>query len=194
LYDCCGDLRRARIGHELKLADYRLPRIIITCGPQALQETLMNQALEQLTKEIGLAAPEKEPLRLAFSLACATRVRHLLEDACIIDCLDALAHYVEGRLDRAALAHFQSEAARLANQHRGSKSIDGCGHAAVSASYAVANALNGKALEAASYAAYAIVYAEGGYAAVAERVAFEAEFSWQLATLAALATQVPGRC
>jgi hypothetical protein len=61
--------------------------------------------------------------------------------------------------------------------------MNGCGHAAVSATYAVANAINGKALQAASYAAYATVYASGGYAAVADREAFEPEFAWQLAAL-----------
>ena len=44
-----------------------------------------------------------------------------------------------------------------------------------------------KALEAASYAAYATVYAQGGAAAVADRAAFEPEFCWQLASLTALA-------
>jgi hypothetical protein len=60
--------------------------------------------------------------------------------------------------------------------------MNGCDHAAVSATYAVANAINCKAL-AVSYAAYATVYASGGYAAVADREAFEPEFAWQLAAL-----------
>ena len=149
----------------------------------------MNQRLKQLATKIGLDSPENEQLRLAFSLACAARIRHLLEEQRAIDCLDALSQYVEGQLDRVGLRHYQNEAARLANQHKGSKSIDGCGHAAVSATYAVANALSGKALEVASYAAYAAVYADGGYAAVAEQESFESEFSWQVATLATLAAQ-----
>src|SRR6188768_3718683 len=65
--------------------------------------------------------------------------------------------------------------------------IDGCGHAAVSGSYAVANALAGKALQAADYAAYAMVYGQGGYGAVADRQAFEPEFRWQVSCLASLA-------
>lgn len=85
---------------------------------------------------------------------------------------------------------FAAEAARLANHHQGSKSIDGCGHAAVSATYAVAKAVEGKALEAASYAAYAVVYAQGGSAAVADHESFEPEFGWQLSALASLANQV----
>jgi hypothetical protein len=38
-------------------------------------------------------------------------------------------------------------------------------------------------LQAASYAAYAVVYASGGYGAVIERESFETEFSWQLKIL-----------
>ena len=51
----------------------------------------------------------------------------------------------------------------------------------------MAKALAGKALEAADYAAYAIVYGQGGSAAVAERASFEPEFFWQTGCLAALA-------
>ena len=57
--------------------------------------------------------------------------------------------------------------------------IDGTAHAAVSATYAVVNALAGRALDAASYAAYATVYAYGGYA-VNDPQSFEAEFAWQV--------------
>ena len=60
----------------------------------------------------------------------------------------------------------------------------------MSASYAVANALQGKALEAASYAAYATVYAQGGSGAVADRASFESEFAWQQASLQSLAGQL----
>jgi hypothetical protein len=56
----------------------------------------------------------------------------------------------------------------------------------VSATYAVANAVQGKPLEAASYAAYAIVYAQGGSAAVADPESFEPEFQWQLSLLSSL--------
>ena len=62
----------------------------------------------------------------------------------------------------------------------------GLAHAAVSATYAVANALAGRALDAASYAAYASVYAYGGYA-VNDPSAFESEFDWQVRTLRELA-------
>ena len=82
-----------------------------------------------------------------------------------------------------------ADAIRLANSHQGSRSVDGCGHAAVSATYAVAKAVEGKALEAASYAEYAAVYAQGGYAAVGDRESFAPEFAWQLSTLESLAAR-----
>ena len=79
--------------------------------------------------------------------------------------------------------------ANLANKHQGSESIDGCGHAAVSATYAIANALAGKACQAAEYAAYAVVYGRGGSGAVADRESFEPEFQWQVACLSSMVNQ-----
>lgn len=149
----------------------------------------MNHALDQLAKEVALLDPAHERLRLAFGYACAMRVKHLLEEPEVDACLCGLGAYLAGAVDRDRLRDLVVEAARLANHHQGSKSIDGCGHAAVSATYAVAKAVEGKALEAASYAAYSAVYAQGGYAAVAESGSFEPEFQWQLGTLAALANQ-----
>ena len=146
----------------------------------------MNPALERLAAELQLSDPQHEQLALSFCLACAERVRHLLEDPEVVACLDVLADHLAGRVDRAALQQSTEQAAQLANRHSGSKSIDGCGHAAVSASYAVSKAVNGQALQAASYAAYAIVYAGGGTAAVAEREAFEPEYAWQLDCLRTL--------
>ena len=147
----------------------------------------MNDALDQLAASIGLAAPANEGLRLAFGHACVARVQHLLEEPEVERCLSVLAQFVDGKAGRDTLDTARAAAVRLANSHRGSASIDGCGHAAVSASYAVANALQGKPLDAASYAAYATVYARGGSAAVADRASFEPEFSWQCATLRSLA-------
>ena len=151
----------------------------------------MNTVLEQLAKELDLADASSERLRLEFGYACVLRVRQLLEHQEVERCLMGLgAWLVEDDASAAARDRLQAlahEAARLANHHQGSKSIDGCGHAAVSATYAVAKALAGKALEAASYAAYATVYAQGGYAAVAERESFDAEFEWQVKALSELA-------
>ena len=149
----------------------------------------MNAALDRLASQIDLDSPANEKLRFAFAYECVRRIEHLLEEQEVIECLQALGMYVRGELDSHSFNESQHKAERLANQHRGSKYIDGCGHAAVSASYAVANAINGKPLQTASYAAYAKVYADGGYAAVAEPEAFGPEFSWQVGALSAL---VPG--
>ena len=147
----------------------------------------MNQALDRLAEEIALAHPDTERLRLEFGYACALRVKHLLEEPEAEQCLRRLGEVVDGTADREHLIELSAEAARIANRHQGSKSIDGCGHAAVSAAYAVAKAVEGQALAAASCAAYAVVYAQGGYTAVADRDSFEPEFSWQLGALTSLA-------
>lgn len=147
----------------------------------------MNAALEHLAKSVALDAPAHERLRLAFGHACALRVKHLIEEPAVADCLAGLGRFLGGSLDRPELEALAVRAARLANQHPGSKSIDGAGHAAVSATYAVAHALAGKALQAADYAAYAMVYGQGGYGAVADRTSFEPEFEWQVDCLRALA-------
>jgi hypothetical protein len=108
-------------------------------------------------------------------------------------CLDILVLYVKGGADRDALDQAAAEAATLAKQHQGSRSLDGVGHAAVSASYAVANALAGRAVQAADYAAYAAVYCYGGYGAVCDPESFVAERNWQLATLERLANALAVR-
>jgi len=145
--------------------------------------------LERLAREVALDEPSKERMRLEFGYACALRVRHLLEEPSVGECLFGLGQFLAGSIGRAELNALAEQAVRLASQHQGSRSIDGCGHAAVSATYAVANALAGKALQAAEYAAYATVYAQGGYGAVADRQSFEPEFQWQIARLASVAGQ-----
>ncbi|OOG43847.1 hypothetical protein [Polaromonas sp. A23] len=139
----------------------------------------MNHELSRLATDLGLPDPTHEPLRLAFGLACVSRVRHLLEDPGAMRCLAALESFIAGRLDRRAFDDAARDIAAIANSHRGSPSIDGSAHAAVSATYAVANALAGRALDAAGYAAYATVYAYGGYA-VTDPSAFESEYAWQV--------------
>lgn len=129
---------------------------------------MMNQQLEQLARELALESADNERLRLAFAYACGARVRHMLEEPRVVACLEGLERVVRGAGDAAELTELAVEAAKLANQHPGSNSLDGCGHAAVSASYAVAKALAGKALQAAEYAAYARVYYQGGAGAVAD--------------------------
>lgn len=145
----------------------------------------MNAALTQLAADCGLASNAHTPLRLAFGLACVQRVRHLLEDPEAIVGLDVLAAFTAftaGTVDAATLANAAERLKAVASHHRGSQSLDGSAHAAVSATYAVANALAGRALEAASYAAYATVYAYGGYA-VQDLSAFEPEHQWQVQAL-----------
>ena len=146
-------------------------------------------ALDRLALEMRLDDAQQEALRLAFAHACVARVRHLLEQHEVDACLAVLECFVQGQASRDELTLAAERAAALANAHGGSKSIDGCGHAAVSASYAVARATAGRALDAASYAAYAAVYAQGGYAAVADRDAFAVEHAWQTAALQTLFAQ-----
>lgn len=143
----------------------------------------MNIALEHLARQLDLDAPHHETLRLAFGLACTRRVEHLLEASQAVDCLAILGRYLDGACNREQLAQAAAIASRLANHHPGSTSIDGCGHASVSATYAVASALAGKALRAAEYAAYAAVYGQGGYGAISDPASFDIEHAWQVACL-----------
>lgn len=146
----------------------------------------MNTELTRLAEAMKLQQPRHEALRLAFGLACVRRVQHLLEDPRALDGLAVLQGFVSGDASRAALAQAGQDLAGIANSHRGSPSIDGTAHAAVSATYALARALQGRALEAASYAAYASVYAYSGHA-VSDPSAFDDEFRWQAATFRELA-------
>jgi len=150
----------------------------------------VNPLLDRLAEQVSLDAPFNERLRLEFGYSCALRVRHLIEEPAVTDCLVGLGQYLAGTIDRHRLEELAARAAQLANQHQGSKSIDGCGHAAVSATYAIANALAGKARQAAEYAAYATVYGEGGYGAVADRESFEPEHQWQVVCLKTLHANV----
>ena len=146
----------------------------------------MNPELTRLAQALGLNQPEQVTLRLAFGLACVERVRHLLEDPGAVECLDVLSDFIGNRLGRAGLEAAEQRVAGIARSHQGSKSLDGAAHAAVSATNAVARALAGKAVDAASYAAYATVYAYGGYA-VNDPASFESEFAWQVGKLRELA-------
>ena len=153
----------------------------------------MNFELQKLAAAHSLADESRQSLRLAFGLACANRVRHLLEQPRAVELLDVLQAFVDGRADNTALQAAAAEAAHLANHHRGSKSIDGTGHSAVSATYAVAAALAGKAQDAAEYAAYSTVYGYGGYA-VNDPDSFAPEYAWQISAFESLlATQTAER-
>jgi hypothetical protein len=114
------------------------------------------------------------------------RVAHLLEEPRAIELMQLLREAVARGRPLEALADAAREGTQLARSHRGHASIDGSGHSAVSATHALANALAGRALQAADYAAYAAVYAYGRYAAN-DPASFEPEFRWQVDTLHQLA-------
>lgn len=142
------------------------------------------QQLQALAARLGLASDEA--LRFRFGQACVARVEHLLEDPQAKLCAEVLRAYVAGTAPRTDFDAAARLAAEVASSHHGSGSIDASGHAAVSATNAMARAMAGKALEAASHAAYAAVYAYGGYA-INDPAAFEPEYSWQAQELARLA-------
>lgn len=142
----------------------------------------MNNELQQLAASHDLGDEGSRALRLRLGLACANRVRHLLEEPRAVELLDVLQAYVDGHCGEATLENAATEAAQVANHHRGSASIDGTKHSAVSATYAVANALAGRALDAAEYAAYSTVYGYGSYA-VSDPESFAPEYAWQVKTL-----------
>ena len=159
------------------------------CRDDLSQKCPVNLELQQRLKNANIDGDGNRALRYRFAYACANRVRYQLEDARAIALLDVLQAYVEGRSDDDARSAAAEEAAALANHHRGSQSIDGTGHSAVSATYAVAAALAGKVQDAAEYAAYSAVYGYGGYA-VSDPDAFAPEYAWQANALESLmATQ-----
>jgi hypothetical protein len=146
----------------------------------------MNNALTELASAVHLDDPGREGLRFAFALACVERIEHLLEDARAAGAVGTLRSYVAGTVDRATLIAVAHNVRDVARSHRGSHSLDGSQHAAVSATNALAHALEGRALDAANYAAYASVYAYGGYA-VSDPSAFAPEVAWQVKQLQQLA-------
>jgi len=148
----------------------------------------MDEALTQAAAAARLDDPSRELLRFTFALACVERVQHLLEEPRAIAAVDVMRGFVAGSVARPELDAARDELKAVANSHRGSNSIDGAAHAAVSATYALANALAGRALEAARYAAYATVYSYGGYA-VSDPSLFEAEYVWQAGELQRLAAR-----
>ena len=143
----------------------------------------MTPELDRLLRAIEPASDENLEERLRFGLLCATRVAHLLEQSEVQVCLDALRAIVHDPNNRAELPALITRSAELANRHQGSRSLDGVGHAAVSATYACAKAIAGRARQAAEYAAYAAIYGQGGYGATSDPAAFEPEYNWQATQL-----------
>jgi hypothetical protein len=118
--------------------------------------------LDRLLSALEPASPANADERLQFGLLCVERVAHLLEQAEVVACLEAFRSIVKGKYPSSELPELAARANDLANHHQGSRSLDGVGHAAVSATYACAKAIAGKARQAAEYAAYAAVYGQRG--------------------------------
>ena len=140
--------------------------------------------LKSIAEQVDLDNAGNSLLRVCFGVACAERVETFLTDATIIEALQVgkrcAGISVDGELQKAAKI-----CAAACRSHRGSNSFDGAGNAAVSASYAVAAALSGRALEAAGYTAYAAVYAYSS-SSVTDVSAYRDEHNWQINTLKTL--------
>ena len=149
----------------------------------------MNPKLDRLLASLEPGSAENLALRLRFGFACALRVKHLLEDPEVIACLEAFAGAVRTEGPAADLATLTARTDELAHRHQGSRSLDGVGHAAVSATYTCAKAIAGKARQAAEYGAYAAVYGQGGYGATSDPSAFEPEYEWQAIQLERLLSE-----
>ena len=148
----------------------------------------MNSELRTLVDRVGLNTPEMERTRFEFCFACASRINHLLELDEALSAYQDFKSYLEGQLSQADFENLQTSIFSIANKHQGSKSLDGTKHSAVSATYALANAINGNAVAAAEYAAYSQTYGYGGYA-VSDLDSYQEEYSAQVATLQELLEQ-----
>lgn len=125
----------------------------------------MHPILREIAAELA-GAGNDPALRYRFALACVEDVAANLEDG---EAIRALATFRQllASFDNGAARQFEalaSELKSISQSHQGSRSIDGTRHAAVSATYALARAAEGDALNAAAYAAYSSVYGYGGYA------------------------------
>jgi len=105
-------------------------------------------------------------LRFQFALQCMDEVASNLEEDLAVDSFKKFKHLVNHFNDdsKDALTKLAIEMQKVAQSHPGSKSIDGTRHAAVSATYALAKAVEGDAVQTAAYAAYSSIYGYGGYA------------------------------
>lgn len=125
----------------------------------------MHPTLKEVAAELE-SARNDPALRYRFALACVEDVAANLEDDEAIRAFgkfkDLLASFDERRLDE--IKQLAAELKGLSQSHQGSRSIDGTRHAAVSATYALARAVDGDAVNAAAYAAYSSIYGYGGYA------------------------------
>ncbi|MCB1545596.1 MAG: hypothetical protein KDJ30_15340 [Rhodoblastus sp.] len=125
----------------------------------------MHPILGAIKAELDKSQDDPE-LRYRFALDCVEDVSGNLEDEAAIDAYERFKALVARFDDHSprALEELASELKTISQSHPGSKSIDGARHAAVSATYALARAVDGDAVNAAAYAAYSSVYGYGGYA------------------------------
>jgi hypothetical protein len=142
----------------------------------------MNIELRSQVDKVGLNTPEMERVRLEFCFACASRINHLLElDEALLAYQD-FKSYLDGQLNQVDFEALQKSIFNIANKHQGSTSLDGTKHSVVSATYALANAINGNAVAAAEYAAYSKTYGYGGYT-VSDLESYQEEYSAQVTIL-----------
>jgi hypothetical protein len=142
----------------------------------------MNIELRSQVDKVGLDTPKMERVRLEFCFACASRINHLLElDEALLAYQD-FKSYLDGQLNQVDFEALQKSIFNIANKHQGSTSLDGTKHSAVSATYALANAINGNAVAAAEYAAYSKTYGYGGYT-VSDLESYQEEYSAQVTIL-----------
>jgi hypothetical protein len=142
----------------------------------------MNRQLRALVENVGLTTPEMEKTRFEFCFACASSINHLLELDETISAYQDFKSYLEGKVTQVEFEDLQKSIFSIANKHQGSKSLDGTKHSAVSATYALANAISGNAVAAAEYAAYSKTYGYGGYA-VSDLDSFQEEYTEQVKIL-----------
>lgn len=142
----------------------------------------MNSELRALVDAVELNAPKMEKTRFDFCFACAESISHLLELDEALAAYQDFKSYLSGELPDIEFENLKKSIFKIANSHQGSKSLDGTKHSAVSATYALANAINGNAVAAAEYAAYSKTYGYGGYAA-SEPDSYQTEYSAQVAIL-----------
>jgi hypothetical protein len=139
----------------------------------------MNKELRSLLKEIDLDQIQNQSIRWRFCLYCADSVRHLLELDEAVNALIEFESLLQSADKKNNLDKLQELIQKIANQHPGSKSLDGTKHSAVSATYALSAAIAGNPIAAAEYAAYAKIYGYGGYA-VNDLENFEDEYVSQV--------------
>lgn len=148
----------------------------------------MNRQLRSLVTSHNLDSEQFQMQRVEFGFACIKRIAHLLIDERLTAVLHNTRLYLSGSLAQASFDESVDLAQKIAQSHAGTNGIDGVGSAAVSATFAVAKALSGDAVNAAEYAAYAAVYSYASHT-VTDPSAYEKEYQWQVDTLEKLLTE-----